>query len=161
MRRNRARRGRRKRHAKRPRKHHKPALPPSPPASPDEKSRGDLGTHLVETGSIFGGGPSRPGLWNLHLIHRAVRECWPVSPEMRERIPEHLDGCLTHAKTRAQMMAFRILVAMSRHNHRLRHAELGITLRDVRHRLAELKRSTDKLRSNAALPNDQEKHSNA
>jgi hypothetical protein len=130
--------GRRKRHAKRHRKQRKPALPPSPPAAPQEKTPGVLGTGSARTGSIFGGGPNRPGLWNLHLIHQAVREGWDVPDELRLPIVAHISACMEHAKSRAKILAMRIILAMNRVNRRLERPKPRDSLRKLARRMAEL-----------------------
>ncbi len=81
------------------------------------------------------------------LEHRAVRERWPMTPEIRQRILDNAVADLELEDPKYRQGAFKLLVMMEAQNQRDEHHRSGATVRhehtvDIK-ALAEIMRSED------------------
>jgi hypothetical protein len=73
---------------------------------------------------VLGGGCLRPGLWNLRLIRKAIKEGWLEgdSPDLiarRQALVEHLVGVIRCGTVRSKLAAARCILAADEANARL------------------------------------------
>jgi hypothetical protein len=84
---------------------------------------------MSEQSGPLGDGGSRAGKGNMRLVRRAIREGWPITPEMKAELAKQMSKVVAKGKSnRDKAAAARVLVAAEGQN--IRRAELALKFED-------------------------------